>query len=74
MNTKSKILIFSTSITKKSEIRKVNVLFSEISNGWEWSIDLEDWEKVLRIVNCSLPACDIIEHLESIGINSKELT
>jgi hypothetical protein len=43
------ILVLKTSLVAKSEVQKIGKLLDKISQILEWSIDLEDCDKVLRI-------------------------
>ena len=44
-----KLLIFKTNIENESRIKKVNALLAYNPDVMDWSIDLEDRDKVLRI-------------------------
>ena len=44
-----KLLIFKTNIANESRIKKVNALLAYNPGLMDWSIDMEDRDKVLRI-------------------------
>lgn len=67
------ILIFSTSITKKEDIERIEILFAQYPQIHKWSVDFEDWEKVLRIESRDITADSIIDVLWTIGIIASEL-
>lgn len=67
------ILIFSTSITKRQDIERMEILFAQYPQIYKWSVDFEDWEKVLRIENQDITTDNIIDALWTIGIIASEL-
>ena len=69
---KQTILIFKTNITKKVEVKKISSLFnkSEILN---WNIDLDDCDKVLRVVTDKLSPNNIISEMNKQGFDCTEL-
>jgi len=44
-----KLLIFRTDIESKKSVKAIRSLFNDHSNIINWSIDLEDVDKVLRV-------------------------
>jgi phage terminase large subunit-like protein len=69
----SKILIFRTSISKKQDIRRVGTSLDECERIEKWNVDIEDWEKILRIECDNINAAEIIEMLKEINIHAVEL-
>lgn len=67
------ILIFRTSVTTEQDIDRIGVLFAQYPCIHKWSVDFEDWEKVLRIESQGITATRIIELLRTINIISSEL-
>ena len=67
------ILIFRTSITTEQDVTWVETLFAQYSQIHKWSVDLEDWEKVLRIESKGITTNNIIDLLHTIGIIASEL-
>ena len=43
------ILIFRTSIRNARDIKHIAALFTLCPQIYKWNVDMEDWEKVLRI-------------------------
>lgn len=67
------ILIFRTSIEKKREIKKIEKLFTQYPQIHVWNVDLEDWEKILRIECQGITPTDISDALNTIDICATEL-
>lgn len=67
------ILIFSISVTKRQDIKRIEILFAQYPQIHKWSVDFEDWEKVLRIESQDITADHITDALRSIGIIASEL-
>lgn len=67
------ILIFRTSVATKKDIEWIGALFAQYPCIHKWSVDFEDWEKVLRIECQGITAARIIELLRTISIISSEL-
>ena len=67
------ILIFRTSITKEQDIEKMEMLFTQYPQIHKWSIDFEDWEKVLRIESQGITVANVIDVLRTIGVIASEL-
>lgn len=67
------ILIFRTSISEAQDITNVKRLFLQYSQIHKWSVDLEDWEKVLRIESEGISVTEVIKALRTINIYASEL-
>jgi len=67
------ILIFRTSISKEQDMERVGFLLAQYPQISKWNVDLEDWEKVLRIECEDMTAGDITIALQTIGIDATEL-
>ena len=67
------ILIFRTSIEKKQEIKKIEKLFTQYPQIHVWNVDIEDWEKILRIECQGITPTDISDALSTIDICATEL-
>lgn len=67
------ILIFRTSVTTRKDIERIEVLFAQYFNIHKWSVDFEDWEKILRIESKRITAAQIIKLLRTIGLVASEL-
>lgn len=71
--TGKQILVYATSIRSKSDVREVKELLRDIPGLASWNVDLEDWEKVLRIECSGLSASFFIDLLSGNGFFIKEL-
>jgi hypothetical protein len=69
----SSMLIFRTSINGKKDVKRAVSVLSSYSQINRWSVDLEDWEKVLRIECTGISTNEISKALAEIGIYIKEL-
>lgn len=69
-----KILVYRTSVTNAKELMLLSIVLNSCAKIKSWNIDLEDWEKVLR-VECSknLRPEEVIEMIQNIGICISEL-
>lgn len=54
-------------------MKRIGRLFEEYPQINRWNVDLEDWEKILRIECNELKASDIIAGLKTIRIYASEL-
>lgn len=72
-NNKRDILIFRTSITTQLEIERIKILFAQYPQIYKWSVDFEDWEKVLRIESLGITGTDVMNMLQTINICISEL-
>ena len=68
-----RILIFRTSIISKQDIKRVERLLSQYPQIHKWNVDVEDWEKVLRIECREISAAEITDLLRAINIYAAEL-
>lgn len=66
-------MVFSTSIRDKSDVEIVSELLDELPGMVDWSVDLDDWENVLRIECVGISADKIKKYLREKGIYIKEL-
>jgi hypothetical protein len=71
--TEVKCLVFSTSLQNKNEVMKVADSFDNTDHILEWSVDLDDWEKVLRVVCKELTAEHIIQLLFEREVTAREM-
>ncbi|MBO6763107.1 MAG: hypothetical protein JJ909_19295, partial [Roseivirga sp.] len=64
-----KLLIFKTNIANESRIKKVNALLAYNPGLLDWSIDMEDRDKVLRIeAEDQVDESDVMEIVNSWGV------
>jgi len=67
------ILVFATSIRTRREIKQVNAILEDVSGITDWNVDLEDWEKVLRVESVGVSSSLIINLISREGFLIKEL-
>lgn len=67
------ILIFRTSINGKRDVKRVKAVLEQCPQISKWNVDLEDWEKVLRIECRDITATGILDLLHSVDIQAAEL-
>lgn len=68
------ILIFSTSVSSRRDVKRVGSVLDGCRQVVRWNIDMEDWEKVLRIeCDKKLEAAHISVLLKDVGIFIREL-
>ena len=67
------ILIFRTNINTESDKRRVAEFFEAQALVKEWNVDMDDIDRVLRIVSQDLRAREIIEQINRIGYQCQEL-
>lgn len=69
-----KLLIFKTNIENRMKARKINSLFAYSPNIFEWSIDMEDIDNVLRIeADDRSSEREIIEMVSTCGLQCEAL-
>lgn len=67
------VLVFRTNVHRQEQIKKVGTLLSPVISIKDWNLDLNDRDKILRIVTTGLPAAFIESLLESSGLYCQEL-
>ena len=70
---KYRTLVFGTSINDDNDVRRIAGLLDGNGRIRKWSVDLEDWEKVLRIECCGLSADTVSRLLRRYGYECYEL-
>ena len=56
------VLVFKTNVTSKKKVSKVSTLLTSFPTIQQWNFDLDDCDKVLRIVATNLKP-DFVESL-----------
>lgn len=67
------ILVFSTNINTEADKLCVLELLSAQSAIEDWSVDMDDIDRVLRVVSHELSPDDVIRLLNRIGYQCREL-
>lgn len=70
---KHQILIFTTSVSKKKQIKHIKTLLKNSFKIFHISLDFEDWEKVLKVECSDVSELEIILKLRTININAAVL-
>ena len=73
INMEHQILIFTTSVSCRKEVRQIKRLLGNGFSIFDISVDLEDWEKVLRIECTGVSESEIISKLREMNINAAVL-
>lgn len=68
------VLIFKTNINSKDEFMEINNQLSRSFDMQDCSIDLEDHDKVLRIVSDYCPKEEVINQVNNLGFLCQEMT
>lgn len=67
------ILVFKTNVTSKKKVTKVDPLLSSVPAIKQWNFDLEDCDKVLRIVTTGLKAGLVESILKTAGFHCQNI-
>ncbi len=67
------ILIFTTSVSNKKQIKHIKTLLQNSYKVFNISLDFDDWEKVLKVECCNVSELEIISKLRTININAAVL-
>jgi hypothetical protein len=67
------ILIFSTNVTAPEQVIEVQPVLSAVTSIRDWNIDLEDCDKILRVVSNDLSPRYIETLLHNAGFSCVEL-
>ncbi len=67
------ILIFRTSLDKRRDVKRIAEILDNYPGIKCWNVDLEDWEKVLRIECDGMCHDDISNILRTVNVWAVEL-
>lgn len=67
------ILVFKTNIHTDMDKHRIEAALSEMKHIEEWSVDMEDIDRVLRVVSFELCPEEIISFIRSVGFECQEL-
>ena len=73
METTSSILVFRTNIQSAEDITYLKTLLDRHPHIARWNVDMDDSDRVLRIVSECLTEADIINLLTPVGYACSEL-
>ncbi|MEX0904431.1 MAG: hypothetical protein WD604_15485 [Balneolaceae bacterium] len=66
-------LVFSTSFKNNEEVEEVAEILDSIPGITDWSVDLDDWENVLRIECTGTTPEKVIGTLSKVGVTLEEM-
>ncbi|WP_374163764.1 hypothetical protein [Arcticibacter sp. MXS-1] len=69
-----KILVFSTDLSSPSQVGTVHQVLSEVAGIKKWTVDLQDSDRVLRVVSWTVSAQHIERLLQSLGFRCLQMT
>ena len=67
------ILVFVTNVSAPEQVSKVKPLLTSLKAIKEWSFDLEDCDRILRVVSKNISPRYIESLLKTAGFNCMEL-
>lgn len=67
------IIIFKTNVTNAIAVKKVARLFTTLPGIQQWNFDLEDCDKILRVVSSQVYPDAIASLLNTVGVECEEL-
>jgi len=67
------ILVFATNVSAPEQVSKVKPLLTSLKAIKEWSFDLEDCDRILRVVSKNVSPRYIESLLQMAGFNCMEL-
>lgn len=74
MSTKLEVMVFRTNINSQLKVDLIVDLLAKMEGVCSAHVDLEDWEKILRIeCHPELSARDIEQQMARLGIDCSEL-
>lgn len=67
------ILVFKTSVLYHHQVEGLQAKLDEVSGAGNWNFDLEDCDKVLRVVSFNASTQDVIHLIQKEGFFCEEL-
>ena len=71
--TDTEILIFSTNIHTKKDLRRLTPVLDNDKRVNDWNVDMDDIDRVLRIATGQMTSEDVILLLTEAGFHCREL-
>lgn len=68
-----KVLVFKTNITSSVQVASLASVLDVAEDIEEWSIDMEDCDRILRVVSGGIETREIINSLNNLGFHCEEL-
>lgn len=70
---KSDCLVFRTDLQDEKAVARISEILDSLEGITEWCVDLEDWEKVLRVVGKGICSEYILETLRAEDVKIQEM-
>lgn len=67
------ILVFKTNLENKKQIKEVQPALDSLEGINSWNTDLEDCDRILRIVSYGTNPETVIQQMNTLGYNCEEL-
>ena len=67
------ILVFKTNLENKKQLKEVQPALDGLEGINSWNTDLEDCDRILRVVSCGTKPEIIIHQMHTLGYNCEEL-
>lgn len=67
------VLVFKTNITSLVEVNAIACVLDSSSHIYDWSVDLDDCDHILRVVSDSVCVEEVIACLRDLGFFCEEL-
>ncbi|MCC5942239.1 MAG: hypothetical protein JJU37_11925 [Balneolaceae bacterium] len=66
-------LVFRTSLQNFKDVEKISITLNDLAGISDWHVDLDDWERILRIECTDITSTAIIRVLLKNGVIAEEL-
>ena len=67
------VLVFKTSVTQQEQVSKVKALLTSIPDVTKWNFDLEDCDRILRVITDRVSPRHVENVLQTAGFTCLEL-
>ena len=67
------VLVFKTSVTQQEQVSKVSALLTSIPHIKRWNFDLDDCDRILRVITDRVLPRHVETVLQTAGFNCQEL-
>ena len=72
--TEVQVMVFQTSLEDENDIRRAEFVLNNHHHIYRWTVDLEDWEKVLKVeADRNVSYQEIERKISLLGYQCKEL-
>lgn len=67
------ISVFKTNVASKEQIQEVEQILIKLPGIIDWSFDLEDSDRILRVIQTDPQPDQVVTHLQQKGFSCEEL-